>query len=69
MTSINLEIIINTEIHKLMLPPAKVANSANQLMKFTRQEVKTGTAQNRKKQTKATKRFQKFGSASKRKFV
>lgn len=52
LTSLTLEIIINAEIHKLMLPPAKVANSANPRMEFTRQEVKTGTAQNRKKQTK-----------------
>lgn len=44
MKNLNHEIIINAEIQKLMLPPAKVANSANPLMKFTRQEVENGTA-------------------------
>ena len=33
-----------------MLPPAKVANSANPRMEITRQEVGNETAQNRKQQ-------------------
>jgi hypothetical protein len=48
----NLEIVVNAEIQKLMLPPAKVANSANPRTEFTRQEVENETAQNRKIQIK-----------------
>ena len=51
MTGLNFELITNAEIQKLMLPPAKVANSANPRMEFTRQEVENETAQNRYTQT------------------